>query len=260
MSYDDARMTFTEHLGELRVRIIRAGIGVVVGIVICYIFSNTLFHMVARPLQKVVAAHGSATGSIPSPTWIVLTPLEAFWVKMRLAGYGGLALAFPYILIQICGFIFPGLTPRERRAATILIVGGGCFALLGVCVAYFLLLPVALPALSAFLPEGVVQNFAMGTTVNIILMALGGFAVAFQFPMLAWTLVYLGLLTPATLKRYRRVAIVGQACLAAFLTPPDPISMMIMLIPLTLLYEISIWVSYLIIRRRPDPDAPATAG
>lgn len=252
-------MTFTEHLGELRVRIIRAGIGVVVGIVICYIFSNTLFHWVARPLQKVIETHGG-TAKAPAPVWMVLTPLEAFWVKMRLAGYGGLALAFPYILVQICGFIFPGLTPRERRAATLLIVGGGCFAILGVCVAYFLLLPVALPALSAFLPEGVVQNFAMGTTVNIILMALGGFAVAFQFPMLAWTLVYLGLLTPETLKRYRRMAIVGQACLAAFLTPPDPISMIIMLIPLTLLYEISIWVSYLIIRQRPEADASSTAG
>ena len=267
MSYEDARMTFTEHLGELRVRIIRSGTAVIIGMVVCYIFSNTIFYLVAKPLMSVtqkttVSQTGTpvTTPAPPAPSWIAMSPLEGVWVKMRLAGYGGLVLAFPYIMMQICGFIFPGLTPRERKAATILFVGGGCFAVLGVCVAYFFLLPMVLPYLSAYLPEGVEQKFAMSQTINIILMALAGFAVAFQFPMIAWTLVYLGVLTPATLKHYRRVAIIGQACLAALLTPPDPISMLILLIPLTVLYEISIWVSYLIVRRKEEPIAPEPVG
>ena len=271
MSYDDARMTFTEHLGELRLRIIRAGSAVIIGMVICYIFSNTIFQLVSKPLmalpQKAVAGQTASQGGVtppvpatPAPGWIAMSPLEGFWVKMRLAGYGGLLIALPYVILQFCGFIFPGLTPKERKAATFLFAGGGCFAVLGVCVAYFFLLPMILPYLTAYLPAGVEQKFGMSQTVNIILMALAGFAVAFQFPMIAWTLVYLGLLTPAILKRYRRVAIIAQACLAALLTPPDPISMLILLIPLTVLYEISIWVSYLIIRRKPVADAPETAG
>jgi sec-independent protein translocase protein TatC len=90
----------------------------------------------------------------------------------------------------------------------------------------------------------------MNETVSFILMALLAFAIAFQFPMVVLILVYLGLLSPDTLKKHRRVAIVGMAIVSALLTPADIFSMIVMLVPLILLYELSIWASYLVLRRQ----------
>lgn len=272
MSNDEARMTFTEHLGELRLRIIRSAYAVAIGFIICYIFSNQIFAIVSRPLapfRKTAVAEkppqngtegaapqtGSTAINPKTPIWVVQNPLESFWVKLKLAAYAGVILALPYLVYQICGFIFPGLTPTERKVAQFLIGGCAFFVVFGVLVAYFGVFPMILPYLMTWLPEGVQQQFRMNETVSLILMGLLGFAVSFQFPMVVLILVYLGLLSPAALKRYRRVAIIIMAVVAAVLTPPDPISMTMMLIPMIFLYEMSIWMSYLVIRRKRRADS-----
>ena len=99
-------------------------------------------------------------------------------------------------------------------------------------------------------PDGWEVQLRASETISLILLFLAAFAVAFQFPMAVLILVYMGLLTPATLKKYRRLAIVGLTIISAILTPPDPVSMMIMLFPLFLLYEGSIWLSYLVLLRK----------
>ena len=265
MSNEEARMTFTEHLGELRTRIIRSMISIVVAFVFCYALSNQIFAMIAWPLSPlhqagvVTAIQPPTPGAVPSPTpgrqpikpqWTVLNPLEPIMVKIKLSAYAAVLLALPFIMYQLCAFIFPGLKPNERRMVQFLLFGCAGFALLGVGVAYFGVLPLLLPYLMLWVPEGVQFQLRMSETVAQIILGLFGFAVAFQFPMVALALVYLGLLTPAALKRYRRVAIVVLAIAAALLTPPDPISMMIMLIPMMILYELSIWMSYAVYRRR----------
>jgi len=266
-------MTFTEHLGELRIRIIRSGIAVIIGFIFCYIFSNQIFIILSRPLTPLKTAgvitekpetpeakpgDGTQTpgNKRPPPQWTVLNPLEPFLVKIKLAGYAGVLLAFPYILYQLCAFVFPGLTAKERTMAGYLIFGSSGFGVFGVLIAYFGVFPLVLPYLMAWVPENVTFQLRMSETVSMILLALAGFAVAFQFPMVVLVLVYLGLLSPETLKHYRRPAIIVLAVAAAVLTPPDPISMMIMLIPLLFLYEISIWMSYLVVRKRNKPEEP----
>lgn len=274
MSDDEARMSFTEHLGELRVRLIRSGIAVMVGVLICYILSDFIFAALARPLQildttipNVNVSSGAPTveggpvpsndivvesddGALKSANWTVLNPLEPVFVKLKIAGYGGLLFAIPVILFQLCAFVFPGLHDRERRAAQFMLVGCSLLAFAGVAVAYFGVLPFVLPYLANFVPEGVEVQLRMNETVSMIFKALLAFGIAFQFPMVVLILVYLGILTPDTLKQYRKITIVGLAVCSAMLTPPDPITMTFMLVPLYGLYEGSIWLSYLVIRRR----------
>lgn len=266
---DEKRMTFTEHLGELRTRIIRSLIALVVAIFLCYLFSNTIFEQLARPLAPLsvrgivtadpapdAAAPAQAPGAEPwkAPArqleWTVLNPLEFVLVQFKIAGYGGFLLALPYILWQLMAFVFPGLHPHERRMVQILIAGCSALAVVGVAVAYFGVFPFVLPYLLEWTPAWVQVQLRITETLNIIIKGLVGFALAFQFPMAVLILVYLGLLTPQTLREYRKIAIVGMAFLSAVLTPPDPFSMMVMLTPLVLLYEASILLSYLVIRRK----------
>lgn len=236
---DEARMTFIEHLAELRTRIIRSAVSVLVGFGLAIAFYKHIYAFVAGPLQ-----------GLKGVTWVTLAPQEGFLVQLTLCFYAALVLAFPYVLYQACAFIFPGLKPTEKQAARILIFGCGILAVLGAGMAYGGVLPIIMPYVLAFVPEGVTVQLRMSETVAVILKVLLGFAIGFQFPMVVLVLVYLGLLSPRTLKQYRRHAIVGLAMAASILTPPDPYSMIVMLLPLVLLYEASIWMSYLVIRRK----------
>lgn len=266
---DEKRMTFTEHLGELRTRIIRSLVALVVAIVLCYALSDMIFEQLARPLAPLSvrgmvtaepapdAASPAAPASAGTPAapsrqleWTVLNPLEFVLVKFKIAGYGGFLLALPFILWQLMAFIFPGLHPNERRVVQILIAGCSSLALVGVAVAYFGVFPLVLPYLLEWTPAWVQIQLRITETLNIIIKGLVGFAIAFQFPMAVLILVYMGLLTPQTLREYRKIALVAMAFLSAVLTPPDPFSMMVMLAPLALLYEASILLSYLVIRRK----------
>jgi sec-independent protein translocase protein TatC len=321
VSDEELRMSFTEHLGELRDRLIRSGIAVAICAVVCYAFSEQIFVALSHPIQ-VLESEISGIEILPEPeppvegeleaavvpepvepevtdpaaivsavaegspvwvnlqtddalllrlkiadrtiqdlevrarpaqegldaSWTVLNPMEPIIVKFKIAGYGGLFLAMPFVLYQLCAFIFPGLHPKERKAAQYLISGCTVLAFAGVCVAYFGVFPFVLPYLAQFVPEDVNVQLRMNETISMIVFGLLGFGIAFQFPMVVLTLVYLGVLTPDTLRQYRKIVIVGLAIVSAMLTPPDPVSMTLMLVPLYLLYEGSIWVSYLVIR------------
>ena len=308
MFNDEARMTFTEHLGELRTRIIHTGVALLVGCLLCYVLHDQIFRIVARPLlphqiteeelakleaEKALAenlevlvpiytrplsrqpgfflaapftwsakpadADADAAESRVQLRWVTLNPIESIVVALKLSIYGGVLVAFPYIMYQILAFIFPGLKPKERRAVQFLLFGCAGLAVAGVSLAYFGIMPLVLPYLMAWTPEMVETTLRMSETISLILMFYLGFAIAFQFPMVVMILVYLELLSPATLKAYRRFAIVGIAILSAVLTPADPISMIMMAIPLTVLYEISIWASYLLMyNKKKSAEADAS--
>lgn len=289
MPWDEKRMTFTEHLGELRTRIVRSGICLLVCMVICFIFCNKLLAILAYPLTPLVehgvieSAPAAASSSTPgqpgvppaaaspekaaaapkktvAPVWTVLNPIEPITIQFKLAFYIGFVLAFPYMVWHVCAFIFPGLRPSERYVIQLIILGCSVLAVTGVLVAYLGVLPLVLPYLMTMVPEGWVVQLRATETISIILTMLAGFAVAFQFPMAVMVLVYIGLLSPATLKKKRPMAIVLIAVISAVLTPPDAISMMIMMIPLTILYEASIWMSHLVIFRKKKATEAAEEG
>ena len=268
---DEKRMSFTEHLGELRTRMIRSCVVLGIAVIGCYIISDQIFTLLAHPLRPL-SQHGilsvesdpasteaeTENQSSPDNTgkkeseirWTVLNPLEYIIVKFKIAGYGGAAFAFPFILWQICAFIFPGLHPNERRVVQILIAGCSSLAFVGVIVAYFGVFPLVLPYLLDWIPQWVEVQLRITETLSVIIKGLAGFGIAFQFPMVVLILVHVGLLTPQTLKSYRKIAIVAMTFLSALLTPPDPFSMLVMLFPLVILYESSICASYLVMRRK----------
>ncbi len=272
-SDDELRMSFTEHLAELRIRIIRSLVAVFVGVVLCLIAYNPLFSVVTRPLRVlqdtgiVKIAQEAAPASAQAPAagtaeeasrhiqMVVLNPLEPFLVQVKLATVAGVAIALPFVIFQLCAFIFPGLKPNERRAAAFLIVGSSVLVLIGVSIAYFGVFPYVLPYLANWAPPGVSITLRMNETVSLILKGLLGFAIAFQFPMLVLVLVFLGVLDPMTLRRHRRVVLVIILVLAGILTPPDPFSLFFLFLPLSLMYEASIWGSYLLLWRRRRAEA-----
>lgn len=262
----EARMTFTEHLGELRSRMLFCVYAIAVGFVVCYVFRNQVIGLIAKPLSgfqtTLPGETGQAANGARGVNWTVLTPLEPILVVLKLSMYGGLLLAFPVILYHICAFVFPGLTAAERRAVRILLYGCSILAVSGVGVAYFFIFPLVLPYLVQWAPDFVVIQLRLNDTLSLIIKGLFGFAIAFQFPMVVLVLVYMDLLTPATLKQYRRFAIVLIFVVSMLLTPPDPFSMLMMGVPLCLLYEVSILASHLVVRRKRavEPAAPAGSG
>jgi len=284
LPFDEKRMSFTEHLGELRTRIIRVAIMLFASFIVGWGVSGYLFELLSGPIdsgiQRYVIEHPEALGVAPPSTetgsetgtataapateetktgprnyfWTTLTPMEAFIVYIRLAFYFSLVVSFPFILYQVCAFVFPGLHVTERRIVQVLIYGCSVLAVFGTVVAYVGILPFVMPYMIQYAPAGVLTQLQMAPTINLILVILAGFAVAFQFPMAVLILVHLGILTPKSLRSYRRLAIVAIAFVSAIFTPPEPLSMMVMMAPMVILYEISILVSYLVVWRRAKKD------
>ncbi|MBX7256598.1 MAG: twin-arginine translocase subunit TatC [Candidatus Hydrogenedentes bacterium] len=241
MFEDEARMTFTEHLGELRTRLIRVCAGLIVVFGVCFAFSDHLFLLLQKPLKN------------PQLSWLSLDPMESLMVYLKISGYFTVAICLPHILFELCGFVFPGLRPKERRAAMILLGGGSLLAIVGVAAAYFVVTPQLINVMIQWTPETVTQSLQMKATISFILMLLLAFAIAFQFPMVVLILVYLGVVSPQFLKAQRRVAFVLLAVAAAVLTPTiDPLSMMVMWVPLVIMYEACIWIAVLLVRRREN--------
>lgn len=261
-------MTFTAHLGELRTRMLRSVAVVLIMFVVSYAFSNQLITIVSWPLLPL---ESTAKSGVMTPVealpeggqaasvvetydagveWVVLNPIEPVLVKLKLSAYAAILFSLPYLLWQAGAFIFPGLTVTEKRVVKILLFGCSGLALLGVGIAYWLVLPIVLKYVAQLAPDFVNMSLRLNETLSLILKLIMGFAIAFQFPMIVMVLVYMDLLTPETLRQYRKVSIVGMFVLGAILTPPDPISLLFMAMPLVALYEASIWLSYLVVRRR----------
>lgn len=247
VSDDEGRMTFTEHLKELRTRIIRSLMAVAVCTLIVCLRYNDIFELISRPFKQ------------SGIKWITMSPFEPIFVMLRLSLYGGITLAFPVILYQACAFIFPGLTRKEKRAVQFMLSCGLILALAGVSLAYFGIFPVAVPhMMKLFTPVGVTNQLHLSETLPQILLVLLGFAIAFQFPMLLMILVYLDLVKPQSLLRHWRYWMVGIAFAATIFVPPDPFSLLMLTIPLWLLYWLSVLGAFVIVRKRDKPEPPVS--
>ncbi len=227
-------MPFLDHLEELRWRILKALAGIAAGAIVCALFSDSILLVLTAPTQEIE----------PRPVLIYLKPMGMFLVKLNIALVGGVILALPLLLYQLWQFVAPGLLRNERHYVVFTILSSSvCFALGGL-VAYLGVIPLAL----GFLTElsagtGVTAQFDIGYYIGFVLRLLVAFGAVFELPVLTFFLTRVGVVTPERMRRGRRYAIVVGFALAALLTPPDPISQMMMALPLVLLYEISIGVS-----------------
>ncbi len=235
------KMSFMEHLGELRTRIVRSLIALLVGLVVTFPLSQRIVDWLAQPIQ--------ATGN----TLVFLAVTEAFWVQMKVALLTGLFLASPAILWQVWAFVAPGLFAHERKYAapfvivgSLLFVGGGAFSLKVVT-------PYAISFLLSFSRPGLTPMISIGSYIDFLVKFTLAFALIFELPLAITLAARLGLVTPRALAKNRKYAVLGAFVTSAILTPtPDAFNQMLMAGPLILLYEVGI-ISARIFARRPKP-------
>lgn len=240
----EKEMSFLDHLEELRWRIIKAALGVVVGGAICWYFIDWIMEVAL--LGPVVRLNASLTPPQQPIHLQNLKPFGQLFLYMQVAIIGGIILSVPNILYQLWAFVAPGLMPKERRYIKwIVFFSSFCF-LSGIAFSYFVMLPAALTFFAGFGTPQIANNIAIGEYMSFIISVMLAAGVVFELPMVSWFLSQLGILTPAFMRHYRRHAIVVIFVLAAVLTPgTDPVSQVLLAIPLVLLYEISIGISAL---------------
>ncbi len=242
-------MPFLEHLEELRWRIVRAILGIVLGSILCWVFIDELVqYVLLRPVEIANAAQSSAAQRMNLQN---LKPFGLLFLYMEIAFIGGIIVSLPNLLYQFWAFVAPGLLPRERiYIRWIVFFTSFCF-LAGVAFAYFVMLPSALSFFTGLGTEQIQNNIAINEYMSFVVTVMLGAGIVFELPMVSWFLSRLGLLTPAFMRHYRRHAIVGILIIAAILTPgTDPVSQLLLAVPLVILYEISIGISGLAMRAR----------
>jgi sec-independent protein translocase protein TatC len=174
----------------------------------------------------------------------VLTIQGMFMLKWNLAIIGGIIFSMPIITVQIWKFLSPGLYDKERKILLPLILTAfGCF-MLGGFFAYKVILPFSLDFFASMITGGIENNFSINYYFNFVLALIIGSGAIFELPVASFLFSSIGLINPKFLRQYRREAIMGTVILSAIITPPDPISLIIMSIPMIILYEISIFVSW----------------
>ncbi|HLI67426.1 MAG TPA: twin-arginine translocase subunit TatC [Caulobacteraceae bacterium] len=280
-----SRAPLLAHLVELRRRLIICAAALAVGFVICFVFATPIYRLLLEPLQRAegLLAVQKATGAHRGPFDLVLAmiglkslagvhtqqvhmvftaPLEFFFTKMKLAGFGAIVLSFPVLALQLYRFVAPGLYRRERRAFLPFLLASPVLFIMGAALVYFIMLPFVL---WFSLNQQITDNQAVSVELlpkvsdylNLVTTLLLGFGLCFQLPVVLALMGMAGLVSSKLLRSGRRYAIVAVFVIAAVLTPPDPISMMSLALPGVLLYEVSILCVWLIERRRAREEAAA---
>lgn len=242
-------MSFLDHLEELRWRIIKALLGIVAGAIVCWIFIDQIMNDVL--LRPVLAVNENLAPGQQPINLQNLKPFGQVFLYMQVAFIGGFIISIPYTLYQLWKFIAPGLMPRERRYVYLIVLFTTVCFLSGIAFSYFLMLPTALAFFAGFGTTEIENNIAINEYMSFIIGVMLGAAIVFELPMVSWFLSRLGILTPAFMRHYRRHAIVAILVIAALLTPgTDPVSQLLLAVPLVLLYELSIGISAMAKRGR----------
>jgi sec-independent protein translocase protein TatC len=230
---DDTKQPLLEHLIELRRRLLWCLATLVVAFFICFAFAKNIFAVLVQPLLK--AGQGKL---------IYTDVFEAFFVQVKVGLFAALMLSFPMLATQLWRFVAPGMYVKEKRAFLPFLLMTPFFFAAGACFAYFFAMPWALHFLLSYQGNigGVSQEAlpGVGNYLNFVTRFLFGFGAAFLLPILLMILERAGIVTRQQLAKSRRYAIVGAAAVAAVLTPPDVVSMLLLLIPLYGLYEFAI--------------------
>ena len=242
-------MPIMEHLRELRSRIIRCALAVAVGMMVLLATYNPVKDFLTKPYRDLCRERPDfkCDGSLFS-----LGPLDGFSARMRICAYGGLVLALPVIMWQIWRFIVPALSKKERTYAVPFIASSVLLFTVGCYLAYWTL-DKALEFLISWSGTDVTQAYQVTKYVSLVVMMMLAFGVGFLSPVLLVFLQLAGAIKPQTLLKQWRYAIMGIFVTAAVITPSgDPISMLALAVPLSILYLVAILVGWLLTRRRVE--------
>lgn len=233
-------MTITEHLEELRKVLLVSLAALAVATVITYFgFRSQLLSLLTRPVKEL------------GVSLVYITPAEAFFTSIKMSFLAAIFLALPVILWEVWSFILPALHPHERRWVYIVMPFSLIFFFGGIVFGYSVVLPVALRFLLVTASEGFQPLITISRYLGFLTTFVLPFGVIFQLPLVVMLLTRLGLVSPQFLARNRKLAVLVIMVIAAVITPtPDVVSQLLLGLPMVLLYESSIWLSYLVRRKQ----------
>lgn len=241
------------HLIELRGRVIRIGLAWIIATCVCYSFAPDIYQFFLEPL-----AHAFGEGS--SRRLIATSLPETFVTYLKLALYGGFFLAFPYVAAEAYLFIAPGLFKHERRVIAPYLFIAPILFFLGAAMAYYFVMPKAWEFFLSFeIPQGqgtipLTVEAKVSEYLGLVMHIVLAFGLAFQLPIILTLLIRFGLMRTQTLSKGRRYAVVILLTIAAFITPPDILSQVLLFIPLYALYELSILIGRMIEKRQSEEE------
>lgn len=255
-------MSLTEHLAELRMRIIRAGLAIFLGALLVFAFYNTVLGWLLEPYRSLCAAKvaadppdfdycGSSYDAAADTVKLFSTdPIEGLSTRLKIGFYGGIILALPVVLWQIWRFVVPALHKHERKHALGFVISSTVLFLIGGAIA-FTTLEKSLEFLIGWAGDDVDPLFQVQSYIRLVTLMVVAFGVGFIIPVLLVFLQLIGMLQPQTLLGGWRYAIVGTFLVAAAITPSgDPISLLALSVPMVLLYFVAILIGWLDQRRK----------
>jgi sec-independent protein translocase protein TatC len=233
----EEKFTLLEHIQELRNRLFRAVIALIMGALIGSLITNPAIRILVRPLQEADV--------------IVLSPTEAPIIYFKVALFLGFVIALPYITYQIYAFVRPGLYPKERKIFVLSIPTVFILFLLGATFTLTILIPFSIPVLMGFLQEVVTPTYSLEQYLSFVTTLLFWMGLLFQTPLVIYILARVGIVEPKTLKKARKLIVFLAALLAAVITPTtDPVTMLLVMGPFVVLYEVGIVLAHVAMRQK----------
>lgn len=237
----DREQPFINHLIELRTRLLRMVAGIMVVFAIFAPFSNAVYSALAGPLLAHMPDHSSM---------IAIDVISPFLTPIKLSLILAIFVAMPWILYQAWAFVAPGLYQHEKRMALPILVSSTVLFYCGMAFAYFVIMPLFFAFLTSTVPEGVEVMTDINKYLDFVLVLFFAFGIAFEVPIATFILIILGLTTPEALAAKRPYIIIGAFVIGMILTPPDVISQTLLAVPMWILFELGLWFSRLVLRRK----------
>ena len=246
---EDAQESLITHLIELRQRLMRALMAIVLVFLGLFHWSNHIYSLLARPLLR----------TLPKGGQLIATEVTApFFVPMKVTMLAAFLIALPYVLYQIWSFVAPGLYAHEKRLALPLLVASVLLFFCGMSFAYFIVFPVVFGFISGVTPAGVAMMTDIGKYLDFVMSMFLAFGVTFEVPVLVVLLVRVGLVSVAKLREIRPYMIVTAFVIGAIFTPPDVLSQTMLAVPLWLLYEAGIIAAGMMEKSATSSESSAT--